>query len=82
MHINNNENDISKASIIGYLNENNELRWKIHDRLVEFISKLPQPRQFPAICGIANDLENETAILILNSDDLKKTEWHNLEDYL
>ena len=81
-----NEHPIEKPNflpaIVGYLNENNELQWRIHDRLVEFISHLPEQRQFPAICGIANNLENEVAVLILNSGDLKNVEWHNLEDYM
>ena len=75
------KNNNLQPVIVGFLNENTEFEWRIHDRLIEFINSLPEHKRFPLICGLAHDLEDETAILMLNASDLTKSEWHNLGDY-
>lgn len=71
-----------EPAIIGYINENSEIHWQFSDRLVEFISSLPETRHYPLIAHMGHDLGDDLAVLVIHHDDLKKTDWHKLEDYL
>ena len=70
-----------EPAIIGYMNDQYEFHWKFNDRLLKFISNLPESRQYPLIAHMEHELGDELAVLVIHHEDLKKSQWHTLNDY-
>jgi len=72
----------TEPAIVGMINERDEIHWRFSERLLKFISSLPEARRYPLIAHMGHDLGDDLAVLVINRDDLKKTDWHDLNDYL
>ena len=85
-YVQNMENNIetktkAEPAIIGTWNEQNAIVWKFSDRLLNFISCLPEKRQYPLIAHLEHELGHDLSLLVIHHDDLKKSDWHTMEDY-
>ena len=76
------DKDHEEPSIVGWINKNDEIKWEISDRLVQFIGRLPENRHYPLIAALEHGLGDDLAVLVINRDDLNRSDWHKLEDYL
>lgn len=76
------QNTYSEPAIVGVINEFEELSWRYSERLLKFIDSLPESRRYPLVNRIGHEIADELALLVINRQDLKKTNWHKLEDYL
>ena len=76
------QNTNSEPAVVGVINEFDELSWRYSERLLKFIDSLPESRRYPLVNRIGHEIADELALLVINRQDLKKTNWHKLEDYL
>ena len=72
----------TEPAIVGVIDEQDKISWRFSERLLKFIGSLPQDRRYPLIAHISHDVGDELAVLVINQEELKKTHWHNLSDYL
>jgi hypothetical protein len=71
----------TEPAIVGVINEQYELSWRFSERLLKFIDDLPESRRYPLVNRIGHEIADELALLVMNRQDLKKTNWHDLGDY-
>ena len=71
-----------EPAIVGWINKNDEIKWEFGNRLVQYVARLPEHRHYPLNAHLGHDLTAELTVLVMNRDDLNRSDWHKLEDYL
>ena len=71
-----------EPAIAGVINERDEITWRFSERLLKFISGLPESRRRPLVAHLGHEFGDDLAALVIHRDDLKETDWHDLKDYL